>query len=370
MLSSPFLALDGAVDLDSVGTASHYGNPFAEQRALVERNAIVDLSDRSVLEITGVDRLTWLHSLTSQSLNGLESGESAETLLLDASGRVEHVLRVVDDGASLWVLLDRDEGAGLLAWLDSMRFLLRVEIADRSDQFATVGSLGTPKLPIATPHGVPITWKDSWSGVATGGYQYALGEHPGGMWSWSESLVAREQLPALVARVRDGELPVAGRLAVDAIRIAAWRPWFSSEIDERSIPHETDWLRTAVHLNKGCYRGQETVAKVHNLGHPPRRLVLLHLDGSDNIRPERGASVLAEGETVGTITSFGEHYELGPIALAVLKRSTDPSVTLTVDATNGSLAASQQIIVPPDAGAVANVPRLPRVGATPRPGRS
>lgn len=370
MISSPFLTLDGAVASDSTGTASHYGSPFAEQRALLESDAIVDLSDRSVIEISGADRLTWLHSLTSQSLTGVQAGESVETLLLDASGRVEHVLRVIDDGVSSWVLLDRGEGQGLHDWLDSMRFLLRVNVVDRSEEFATVGSLGTPSLPAAAPHGVPLTWVDQWSTAAVGGYQYASGEHPGAGWTWSETLVPRDQLPTVVERVRQGQLAVAGLLAVDAIRIATWRPWFSSEIDDRSIPHETDWLRTAVHLNKGCYRGQETVAKVHNLGHPPRRLVMLHLDGSDNLRPERGAAVRAGDETVGAVTSFGEHYEMGPIALAMIKRSTDPALTLTVVSDAGILQAAQQVIVPPEAGAVARVPRLPRVGSVPRSART
>jgi folate-binding protein YgfZ len=364
--ASPFLDLPGAVDTDGLGVPAHYGSPLSEQRALVERGAIVDLSDRAVLTIQGPDRLTWLNSLTSQSLAGLSPGESSETLLLDVTGHVEHAARLLDDGDTLWLLVDRPEAGGLQGWLDSMRFMLRVEVADRTADFATIGTLGDPPLPIAAPNGIPLIWHDPWRAVAPGGHQYAQGEHPGAGWTWSERLIPHDALASLVTRVRAGELSVAGTLAADALRIAAWRPRFSTEVDERTIPHELDWLRTAVHLSKGCYRGQETVAKVHNLGHPPRRLVMLHLDGSEGAHPTKGAVVSLDGREVGAVTSSALHYELGPIALAVVKRSADPNATLTVDADGVAVAASQEIVVPPEAGAEAHVPRLPRLGAVTR----
>lgn len=374
-MASPFLDLPGAVDsVDrDAGVAAHYGNPVVEQRELEAGRAIVDLSNRSVLSITGPDRLTWLNSITSQNLLGLSAGESSETLLLDATGRLEHAVRVIEDGETLWLLVEHDEADGLLAWLQSMRFMLRVELADRTAELATIGSLGSPALPIAAPHGIPLVWNDPWREVAPGGHQYAIGEHPGSGWTWSETLIPREAMPSVVARVRNGEFAVAGLLAVEALRIAAWRPRFATEVDEKTIPHELDWLRTAVHLTKGCYRGQETVAKVHNLGHPPRRLVMLHLDGSEGVLPARGSVVAvgagAERREVGLVTSSALHHELGPIALAVVKRSTDPDATLLVETDGLTVAAAQVVVVPPGAGAEAHVPRLPRLGAVTRPTR-
>jgi tRNA-modifying protein YgfZ len=371
--SSPFLALPGAVEATGAdaGVAWHYGNPITEQRKLVAGIAIVDLSNRAVLTISGPDRLSWLNSLTSQSLGALSAGESSETLLLDVTGRLEYAVRLVDDGTVLWMLVERKEAVGLLAWLDRMRFMLRVELADRSADFATIGTLGSPELPVAEPNGVQLVWHDPWHAVVQGGHQYAQGEHPGAGWSWSESLVAVGELDSLAARVKSGELAAAGLLAVEALRIAAWRPRFATEVDEKTIPHELDWLRTAVHLNKGCYRGQETVAKVHNLGHPPRRLVMLHLDGSDGVLPPRGSQVWldrdGERRDVGVVTSSALHHELGPIALAVVKRSTDADAVLLVDAAGVVVSAAQEVVVPPDAGAEARVPRLPRLGAVPRP---
>ena len=123
-----------------------------------------------------------------------------------------------------------------------------------------------------------------------------------------------------------------------------------ADVDEKTLPHELDWLRTAVHLNKGCYRGQETIAKVHNLGHPPRRAVLLHLDGSDAELPEPGSEVIYDKKAVGRVTRVARHYEWGPIAYALVKRSLDPSVDVEVRGSS-VMAASQEILVAPDAGA-------------------
>lgn len=354
----------------AVGTpALHYGNPLGEQKALAAGQAFVDLSDRAVVTVTGPDRLTWLDSLTSQALTGLQPGDSAETLLLDPTGRVEHAMRVIDDGVTTWLLVDGAEGESLAAWLDRMRFMLRVEIG--TSTLTTVGVFAGAASPsvepvettlterAAAPNGVPLIWVDPWSAVVSGGHQYALdADHSYAEWTYREILVD----PATSL----DDLPAAGTLALEALRVAAWRPRLTTEADEKSIPHELDWLRSAVHLNKGCYRGQETVAKVHNLGHPPRRLVMLHLDGSEGVLPNAGDEVLRGDDVVGRVTSAALHYELGPIALAVIKRNVDPAIELVV-AAEVPMAAAQETIVPTDAGAEANIPRLPRLGAVKRP---
>lgn len=358
----PFTLRDGAVG----APPQHYGNPLGEQRELAAGDAIVDLSDRDVLSITGPDRLSWLDSLTSQRLIGLAPGVAAETLLLDPSGRVEFAARVLDDGETTWLLMDAGTGAGFLAFLTKMRFMLRVEVLDRSAEFATIGTVShvPAQLAAATAqrNGVPLVWHDPWRAIVAGGFQYAaIPVHPAESWDYAESLVERSRLDEL------GVVPAAGTLALEALRIEAWRPRAATEIDGTTIPHELDWLRSAVHLSKGCYRGQETVAKVHNLGHPPRRLAMLHLDGSEGLLPAPGDEVVLGDAVVGRVTAASRHHELGPIALAVLKRSTDPNAVLGVRMADGVLiTAAQQLIVPPDAGAEANVPRLPRVGAVRR----
>jgi folate-binding protein YgfZ len=396
---SPFAALTGAVG----SPPEHYGNPLREQKLLAQGEAIVDLSNRAVITITGPDRLTWLDSLTSQALAGMQPGDSAETLQLDPTGHLEFALRIVDDGEAAWILVDADQASPLETWLNRMRFTLRVEIANRSAGFATIGTLGEPALPLAMSNGVPLIWRDPWKALVPGGFQYATApEHPAKEWTYSERLVARSDLAEVSTGAGAGAgagvgTAVAGTLALEALRVAAWRPRFATEVDTKSLPHELDWLRSAVHLSKGCYRGQETVAKVHNLGHPPRRLVLLHLDGSEGVLPIAGDGVRLGEKVVGQITTAARHYELGPIALAVVKRSVDPAAELTVvtgtaagddqgddhvddpagtevgvgavrDSGNVGIriAATQEVIVPTDAGAAVDVPRLPRLGAVTR----
>jgi folate-binding protein YgfZ len=382
MTSTPFLTLPGAVPAEGVdvGVAGHYGNPIVEQRKLEGGGAIVDLSNRGVITVTGPDRLSWLHSMASQALDRLAPGQPAEALFLDASGRIEHVVHVVDDGETTWLIVEGADAAPLAASLDRMRFMLRVEVADRAGEFAVIAAAQTSALDAATPafapSGVPLDWADPWSTPAPGAHRYAHDAgHPASDWHWIERIVPRSALADAAQAVRAGHVAVAGSLAAEALRIAAWRPRLATEVDEKSIPHELDWLQSAVDLGKGCYKGQETVAKVLNLGRPPRRLVLLHLDGSDTVLPAPGDQVVGEkvrpepapGEaperrSVGHITSSAMHHELGPVALAVIKRQVPVDLELIVESHGTDVAAAQVEIVPADAGSAVDVPRLPRLG--------
>ena len=343
--TSPLLARPGAVPAEGpdAGVAWHYGDPTAEQRALDTGRAVVDQSHLGIVTVTGPDRLTWLNSLSSQEVASLAPGVSTELMILSPQGRIEHVAGAVDDGETTWLITET--AAGLAAHLDRMRFMLRVEVADATDHWAAIAE------PVAAPTADFVTWVDPWPHIASGGTSYApAGATPGEARPWRLVLVPRGDLEAEVdARLAAGAT-LAGTWATEALRIAAHRPRAVTEVDETSLPHELDWLRTAVHLHKGCYRGQETVAKVHNVGRPPRRLTMLHLDGSGADLPSLGAAVTLPGSDapVGRVTSVSRHHELGPIALAVLKRSTDPSATLMVVGDDGPIDASQELIVNAD----------------------
>lgn len=341
--SSPLLSRPGAVVADGpdAGVAWHYGDPTAEQRALEASAAVVDQSHLGVVTVTGPDRLTWLNSLSTQEVANLAPGASTELMILNPQGRIEHVAAAVDDGETAWLITETAEG--LAAFLDRMRFMLRVEVADATAEWAAIGE------PLSLPgDDGAVTWVDPWPHVAPGGTSYADGASAEAEpRPWRLVLVPRSELSAAVdARIAAGAR-LAGTWASEALRIAAHRPRAATEIDETTLPHELDWLRTAVHLHKGCYRGQETVAKVHNVGKPPRRLTMLHLDGSGADLPALGAPVtLASTDApAGRVTSVSRHHELGPIALAVLKRSTDPHATLHVAGDDGPVSASQEIIV-------------------------
>ncbi|GLW96424.1 folate-binding protein [Microtetraspora sp. NBRC 16547] len=318
-----------AADAPDATVAAHYGEPFAEQRALAIGQAVVDRSDREVVRISGPDRLSWLNSLTSQKLDNLAPGSPAETLFLDAQGRVEHHLVLVDDGEAVWAHVEPGTAAELVAFLEKMRFMLRVEVADVTSDYAVV-SVAAPGGAVRLPDGLPE------GTVVIGG----------------DLLIPRVRLATVAV---DLGLRPAGLWAYEALRIEAHAPRLGFDTDHKTIPHEVGWIGEAVHLGKGCYRGQETVARVHNLGHPPRRLVFLHLDGSVDTLPAHGDPVTPRAEADGTPEAAGQigfvgsaarHYELGPIALAVVKRTVPVDSVLLA----GGVAATQEVVVPPDAG--------------------
>jgi tRNA-modifying protein YgfZ len=341
-----------------VGAAlEHFGNPNIEQRNLAEGKAAVNLGGRGIIEVSGIDRLEWLHSLLSQNLKNLLPGVSAEALLLDPQGHIEQVIHFIDDGNASWLIVEESSREPLLAWLNKMVFRKQVVVADRSADFAVVGHIGAGIPQAHVSNGVALVWQDPWPGVVTGGVRYSMARPA--KWAWTESLIEVSKLDAVLA-----EYEKAGSMAYDALRVAAHRPRQASEVDAKALPHEFDWMSTAVHMSKGCYRGQETVAKVHNLGHPPRRLTFLHLDGSGHFLPDAGDEIFIAGDASGSeqrarghVTIAAQHYESGPIALALLSRSVPEDAQLVVRATGGDIDASQEVIVPASAGKAANLPK-------------
>ncbi|MFD9128339.1 YgfZ/GcvT domain-containing protein [Kitasatospora sp. NPDC059571] len=315
---SPLLALPGAVPAEGpdAGVAAHYGSIFGEQRELAAGRGFVDLSHRGVVTVTGADRLTWLHLLLTQHVSALPPQQAADALILSPHGHVEHALYLVDDGATTWIHVEPGTQQALIGYLESMRFFYRVEVADATAEYAVV------YLPAGS--------------TAPADGAAAVRELPYGR----DLFLPRADLEKLTA----GYGPAAGVWAHEALRIEGHRPRLGFETDHRTIPHEVDWLATAVHLQKGCYRGQETVARVHNLGRPPRRLVFLHLDGTEEKLPPHGTEVTVTGQDrpVGFVTSSARHHELGPIALALVKRNTPVDAVLLA----GTVPGTQDVIVP------------------------
>jgi folate-binding protein YgfZ len=287
------------------GAIWHFGEPVKEQRAIEAGKAWADLSHLSVVAVSGEDRLKWLHDLTTQFLTDLEVGIWKSAMILDPQGHVEYQFNLVDDGTTTYLVLDPGYAETLVAYLTKMKFMLKVDVRDATSEFAVLRAPGA-----ATDIGGP----------------YAL--------------VPRGEV-AQMAQTFGAVATQVGTWALDAERVAAGRPRIAFETDHKSIPNELGVLNGAVHMNKGCYRGQETVAKIFNLGNPPRRLVMLHLDGSDVGFPATGTKVENDGVVVGFIGTVARHHELGTIALAMIKRNTPTDATLSVD----GIAASQQVIV-------------------------
>jgi folate-binding protein YgfZ len=289
------------------GAIWHFGEPNKEQRALLEGAAWADLSHLAVVAVTGEDRLKWLHDLTTQHLLDFGVGSWTSALILDPQGHVEYQFSLVDDGATTFIVLDPHFAQGLIEYLKKMRFMLKVDVSDASGEYAVLRAPG-----IANEVGGPF------------------------------ALVPRAELDEM-KKVFGASATQVGTWALDAERVAAGRPRHGFDTDAKSIPNELGVIHGSVHMNKGCYRGQETVAKVYNLGKPPRRLVMLHLDGHAVVMPPTGTPVMNGEVQVGFLGTVARHYELGPIALAIVKRNTPVDAELTVE----GVAASQQIIVEP-----------------------
>jgi folate-binding protein YgfZ len=287
------------------GAVWHFGEPVKEQRALEAGTAWADLSHHNIIAVSGVDRLKWLHDLTTQFVSDLQPGVWMANMILDAKGHVEFQFNVVDDGSTTFLVLDPGYSEQLIEYLTKMKFMLRVDVKDASSEFAVLRAPGAP-----TEIGGPF------------------------------ALVPRAEVEEM-KKTFGGVATQVGTWALDAERVAAHRPRIGFETDHKSIPNEIGVLNGAVHMKKGCYRGQETVAKIYNLGNPPRRLVMLHLDGSDVGFPAVGTKIENDGIVVGFIGTVARHHELGTIALAVVKRNTPIEATLMV----GGVPAAQQVIV-------------------------
>jgi folate-binding protein YgfZ len=354
--SSSLLALPGAVaaadNSPDATVAWHYGDPFPEQRAAERGAAVVDRSHRFVIAIDGAERLGWLHTISSQHIAELRDGEGGENLDLDPHGRVLHHFALTDLNGTLWLDTEPFGGQTLLDYLRRMVFRADAAPRDGNAELAVLSLLGPNAATVAAAlGGTAPTVPYRAVGLPDGGFLRAM---PYGYDLFVPRAALRARWDTLTAA---GAVPV-GMWAFEALRVAAHRPRVLVDTDDKTIPQEAGWIggiadQGAVHLNKGCYRGQETVARVHNLGKPPRHLVLLHLDGSADGRPATGDPVTAGGRAVGRLGSVVDHYELGPIALALIKRS----VSIDTPLTAGPCAAA----IDPDSAPTDDEPQAGRL---------
>ncbi|ALG15695.1 YgfZ/GcvT domain-containing protein [Kibdelosporangium phytohabitans] len=341
------VTLPGAVppqeDNPDQGVAWHYGDPFGEQRAAARTVAVVDRSNRSVIAVPGDERLSWLHLMISQHVSDLPDNTGTEALVLDSQGRVDaHMVLAHRDG-TVW--MDTEPGAHatgargdqltLLDYLESMKFWSKVEPRDATAEIALLSLIGPDATQTLEAVGLSAP-------TDTYGVDGVVRRMPGNTF---DLLIPRAELTAWWTRLTEAGARPMGSWGYEALRVEALRPRVGVDTDEKTIPHEVNWVPSAAHVAKGCYRGQETVSKVHNIGRPPRRMLLLHLDGSADALPETGAPVKAGERTVGRVGSVAQHHELGPIALALIKRSIGPETELTA----GGVAASiDPDSLPPD----------------------
>lgn len=328
-------------------TARHYGVPLVEQTRVDEGDrGLVDGWDRAAVLVTGPESRSWLNGFISQKIDAAVPGTATDGLLLDARGRVEQSfgVSVVDlpggDGTPVpAVLLDiaADRADDFTGFLRKMVFWAQVEVTRpdlarlsvlRDAGFPGDGHAGTGGPRSGDGSGDLCPQARFWRTRTTSGVPVT------DLW------VPREDLTDVWDTLVAAGFRPTGGAAVDAWRMRDRVPVPGTDTDDRTIPHEVPaWIgvesaaatqlavaddgptSSSVHLNKGCYRGQETVSRVHNLGQPPRRLVLLQLDGSAGRLPDTGSPVTAGGRTVGRAGAPVQDADYGPVVLALVKRA-------------------------------------------------
>lgn len=372
-MPSQLASLPGAVVQEGEGVPAHYGQPFAEEHRLLAGKAFTDLSHIEVVKVSGVDRKNWLHNITSRDFNDQPTGACSEVVVLDPNGHIQELAATVDDGEATWLLTDQGRAEPLATFLEQMKFMMRVEVEVLTGRSVLGVMVEKKDLPAQVVEMAELVWEDPWPRTLPGGADYGIKDedHPAaGHHRTLLVLPEGRTLEVAEALAAAGYTP-AGLVAWEAARVADRRPRPNREVVERSLPHELDLLRTAVHLEKGCYRGQETVAKIVNLGKPPRRLTYLYLEGPDDELPAPGTEILGENDrAAGVLTSVVRDADEGPVALALLKRSTKVDAPLHV----GEFVLTQEVIVSPEgkssaspesrpgAGLSSQVPRQPRLG--------
>ncbi|AKK06882.1 folate-binding protein [Corynebacterium mustelae] len=311
--SSPLLALPGAAECQDYGfptlrsVAWHYGNPLVEQRNF-EKRGLVDRSNRPVFMVSGADSATFLNSLLSQKLINQPDGFFTQAINLDGQGRIEQLIDVSIQGDNFYLDLAPEHADSLIEYLNLRIFLSEVEITPTD---LRILSLISPSEDAVTlPDVVAFSRVLDW-----------------GTSKRRDCFVPQSHLFTVSSQLIDAGWAPTGLMAYTAERVKNTIPEPSIDFDDKTIPHEVPHLINrgdtmgAVALQKGCYRGQETIARVENLGRSPRLLVMVHLDGSAPLLPEPGAVIEAGDKTVGRLGTIVHDHDFGPIGLALIKRN-------------------------------------------------
>ncbi|WP_235933532.1 YgfZ/GcvT domain-containing protein [Corynebacterium qintianiae] len=341
---SPLLSSPAAVELtdadtsliDARGVAWHYGNPLGEQRALAEGSVVIDRSHRAVIKVSGADAAVFLNNLLSQKLVDVTEGFAAAALDLDMQGHVLHHADVTFTDGVFYLDFPAYQHETLTTFLNKMVFWSEVTIEDADLAVLTILGPG-PEFAGASEAVVAraVPWPTT---------------------PRTDVLVERESVLGVVDKLGAQGIPLAGLMAFTAERVKAGEPELRADMDEKSIPHEAPYLINrgahlgAVHLDKGCYRGQETVARVENLGRSPRLLVMVQLDGSAPVDPAPGAELSLAGRRVGRLGTVVHDADYGPIALALVKRSALSSGDLTAEGDTPVSASIDPDSLPDDEG--------------------
>lgn len=317
---------DGAVFGPFLGRSAvlRYGDAAAEYRLFDQGVALVDWSDRTRLEMTGADRAGFLNRMCTNQISGLASGTGRETFLTNAKGHVLAYLRLFVQPESL--VLDTSPGQGATVVEHLSRYVIRdrVEVLDRTAEWRQllVAGIGSTRLlgeliDGAIPH-EPLAHRE----VGICGAPLSLRcLEPAGRTAFSLSCPA-QRAPQIWHALREAGARPCGRLAVEAFRIEAGWPEFGIDITEENLPQEIDRVDRTISFTKGCYLGQETVARIDSRGHVNKTLVGLRFASRDT--PAQGSELTASATGVGRVTSSAFSPRLGSaIGLGYVRRESN-----------------------------------------------
>ena len=298
-----------------------YGDAAAEYAAVRTRAGLVDRRDWGVVELTGRDRVPFLHALLSNDVKSLAPGQGCAATLLDVHGKIQALLDVLALEDRLLLLLPPGTAPRMLEALDHYLFAEKVAVTDLSAESALLLVAGPEAPALVERVAGARPGEAAWSHVAGALDGVALRLVRGaGETGEAEVWVLAPAKEA--GRVRDtllaaGARPV-GATAFESLRIETGTPLLGRDVDDTVLLPEIPSASLVSHT-KGCYPGQEVVVRIRDRGHVNRLLTGLVLDG--DVVPAPGAELLADGADAGRVTSATRSLGLGrPIALAFVRR--------------------------------------------------
>jgi folate-binding protein YgfZ len=292
----------------------------AQYRQLREECGLLDRSDRGVLAVTGPDAAEYLQGQLTNDVEALEVGDGQYAALLDRKGHMQSDMRVLRVGAEE-ILLDFEAVAreAVVRHLTMYSVGRDVAVADVGEERTIISLLGPRSVELAGTAALP---ENACETTAVAGIEVvAVGSAEG-----IDLVVAAAELERLWAALLEAGAVAVSPAAAEIVRIEAGRPRFGAEMGTETMPAEASIVEQAVSFTKGCYIGQETVARLHYKGKPNR-----HLRGLRLSAPAAAGATLRLGEKeVGRLGSASVSPALGPIGLAIVRREAEPGVELAV----------------------------------------
>jgi folate-binding protein YgfZ len=294
-----------------------------QYRQLREEGGLLDRSERGKLLVTGPEAAEYLQGQLTNDVEAIEPGDGAYAALLDRKGRLQGDMRVLRPGEGPDLLLDTEQEAleAVRRHLGMYKIGREIDVVDVTAERALLSLIGPRAVEIA---GSPALPEDACEEVTIAGTQVLAVGTAEGIDLIFEAEARDRVADALLAA---GAAEVSPE-AVEILRIEAGRPRFGAEMGTETMPAEAGIVEQAVSFTKGCYIGQETVARLHYKGKPNRHLRGLKLSGGQGARP--GDAVLLGEKEVGKLGSAGVSPAFGPIGLAILRREAEPGATVAV----------------------------------------